>query len=167
MSQSSAVMVVTGRLTRDAELKYIPAGTAVASFCIATDEKVKKGSEYVDEASFWDVKMWGKKAESVSQYLTKGKLVTVFGSVRIEKWEKDGQQHSKVVVTAENVSLLSSDKPAERADNPPPMETRKKSYNEIQMEAALALNYGRENAKPVGNATQAGSGAEFFDDIPF
>ena len=76
-----SVAVLVGRLTRDAELKYTNSGQAVCHFAVATSSRVKKGDQWVDESSFWDVDLWGKRAESVNQYLTKGKLVAVQGDI--------------------------------------------------------------------------------------
>jgi single-strand DNA-binding protein len=101
-----SVAVLVGRLTRDAELKYTPSGQAVCHFSVATSSRVKKGDQWVDESSFWDVDLWGKRAESVNQYLTKGKLVAVQGDMRQDKWEQDGQSRMKVKITANDVQLL-------------------------------------------------------------
>lgn len=101
-----SVAVIVGRLTRDAELKYTSSGQAICKFSVATNSRVKKGDQWVDESSYWNVDLWGKKAESVNQYLTKGKLVAVEGDMRQDKWEKDGQQQMKVLITANDVQLL-------------------------------------------------------------
>ncbi|MBL8966763.1 MAG: single-stranded DNA-binding protein [Spirochaetaceae bacterium] len=101
-----SVAVLVGRLTRDAELKYTNSGQAVCHFSVATGSRVKKGDQWVDESSFWDVDLWGKRAESVNQYLTKGKLVAVQGDMRQDKWEQDGQSRMKVKITANDVQLL-------------------------------------------------------------
>ena len=101
---SSAVLV--GRLVRDAELKYTASGQAVSHFSVATGSRVKKGDQWSDEASFWDVDLWGKRAESLNQYLTKGKQVAVQGNMRQDRWEQDGQARRKVKITANGVQLL-------------------------------------------------------------
>lgn len=103
-----AVATIVGRLTRDAELKYTNSGQAICSFSVATSARTKKGDQWVDESSFWDVDLWGKRAESINQYLTKGKLVAVSGDMRQDKWEKDGQQRMKVRINANDVQLLGS-----------------------------------------------------------
>jgi len=103
-----AVAVIVGRLTRDAELKYTNSGQAVCHFSVATGSRRKKGDQWVEESSFWDVDLWGKQGESINQYLTKGKLVAVEGSMRQDKWEQDGQTRSKIQITANTVQLLGS-----------------------------------------------------------
>jgi single-strand DNA-binding protein len=103
-----AVAVIVGRLTRDAELKYTNSGQAVCHFSVATSSRRKKGDQWVDESSFWDVDLWGKQGESINQYLTKGKLVAVEGAMRQDRWEQDGQTRSKTLITANTVQLLGS-----------------------------------------------------------
>jgi len=103
-----AVAIVVGRLTRDAELKYTNSGQAVCHFSVATSSRRKKGDQWVEESSFWDVDFWGKGGESINQYLTKGKLVAVEGSMRQDRWEQDGQTRSKTLITANTVQLLGS-----------------------------------------------------------
>lgn len=103
---STAVLV--GRLTRNAELKFTSLGSAISHFSVATSSRVKKGDQWINEASFWDVDLWGKRAESLNQYLTKGKLVAVQGDMRQDKWEQDGQNRMKVKITASDVQLLGS-----------------------------------------------------------
>ena len=99
-------VVIVGRLTRDAELKYTTGGTAVSKIGIAVNKRVKKGDEWTEQASFFDVTLWGKMAEGLNQYLVKGKQIAIEGELEQERWEKDGQAHSKVTITASNVQLL-------------------------------------------------------------
>lgn len=97
---------IIGRLTRDAELKYTQGGYPVASFSIAVNRSRKDGEKFVDEASFFECSMFGKSAESLKQYMTKGKQIAVIGELRQERWESDGQSRSRVVIVANNVQLL-------------------------------------------------------------
>lgn len=99
-------VVIVGRLTRDAELKYTSGGTAVSKLGIAVNKRKKQGDEWKEEASFFDVTLWGKMAEGLNTYLVKGKQIAVEGELEQERWEKDGQNHSKVTITASNVQLL-------------------------------------------------------------
>src|SRR5574343_516620 len=95
-----ASVVMVGNLTRDAQLKYTPSGFPICTFGIAINTRKKQGDQYVDEASFFDVEMLGKTAESLNQYLTKGKMVGVEGELRQDRWEQDGQARSKGKVLA-------------------------------------------------------------------
>ena len=102
-----------GRLTRDAELRYSSDGTAILKFSIAVNRSVKKGDKWEDEASFFDCTMFGKMAESVNKYLEKGKQVSIIGELVQNRWEKDGQKHSRVEIIVNKLQLLGSndDKP--------------------------------------------------------
>ncbi len=101
-------VVLVGRLTRNAELKYTSGGGAVSKFSIAINLRRKKDEQWVDEAHFFDIVLWGKTAESLNQYLVKGKQVGIEGQLRQNRWEQDGQARSKVEIFATNVMLLGS-----------------------------------------------------------
>ena len=100
------VTVLTGRLTKDIEVSYTQGGTAIGKLSLAVNRSVKKGDQWVDEVSFFDVTVFGKMAESLKQYLTKGKQVAVTGVLKQDRWEKDGQKFSKVSILASSVQLL-------------------------------------------------------------
>lgn len=115
-----AIAVIVGRLTRDAELKVTSGGQSVCRFSVATGARKKKGDQWVEETSFWDVTLWGKQGEAINQYLTKGKPVAVEGSMAIDTWDQDGQKRSKVVITANSVQLLGSKEGQGEAREAPP-----------------------------------------------
>jgi single-strand DNA-binding protein len=94
-------VVLVGRLTRNAELKYTGRGAPVA-----VNQRRKKDDQWIDEANFFDVVLWGKSAESLAQYLVKGKQVGIEGQLRQDRWEQDGQSRSRVEIVASNVMLL-------------------------------------------------------------
>ncbi|MDR1248318.1 MAG: single-stranded DNA-binding protein [Treponema sp.] len=99
-------VVLVGRLTRDAELKYTAGGQAVCKFSLAINRRRKSGDQWVDEANFFDVVLWGRQGESLNQYLTKGKMVGVDGELRQDRWEQEGQNRSRVEIVAANIQLL-------------------------------------------------------------
>ena len=107
MSQDINNVVLIGRLVRDAELRYTSIGAPVTRFSIAVNERKKDGDSYVDKANFIDVTFWGKLGETLSSYLVKGKQIAVVGKLNQQRWEKDGYKHSKIVVVANTVQLLS------------------------------------------------------------
>jgi len=117
MSGTMARGIFVGRLTRDGELKFTNGGMAVLSFCIATDHRKKDQNGYTNASSFWDVAYFGKPAEGIAQYMTKGKLVAVDGELYTDTWEKDGQKHSRTKVNASAINLLGGgeNKPASDA----------------------------------------------------
>lgn len=97
-----------GRLTRDEELKYTPGGMAVGSFAIAVNRRVKKGQEYVDEVNYFDVSIFGKQAENLQRFLTKGKQVAIDGYLKQDRWQDQatGQNRSAVKIIANDIQLL-------------------------------------------------------------
>jgi single-strand DNA-binding protein len=99
-------VVLLGRLTRDAELKYTAGGQAVCKFSIAVNRRRKNGDQWEDEANFFDVVVWGRQGESLNQYLIKGKMVGVDGELRQDRWQQDGQNRSKVEIVANYLQLL-------------------------------------------------------------
>ena len=82
-------VTLIGRLTRDAELKYTSAGFAISNFSIAVNRRRKNGDQWMEEASFFEINLYGKSAESLKQYLVKGKQVAVDGELRQDRWEQD------------------------------------------------------------------------------
>lgn len=99
-------VILIGRLTRDAELKYTSGGMAVCKFAIAVNKRRKQGEQWVDEANFFDIVLWGRSGETINQYLVKGKQVAVEGELHQNRWEQDGQSRSKIEINANNVQLL-------------------------------------------------------------
>lgn len=97
---------IIGRLTKDAELKYTSSGLAICNFSIAVNRSKKQGDGYVDEASFFDVSLLGKLAESMKQHLTKGKQVAITGYLKQERWTKDGESRSKVTIGVDEIQLI-------------------------------------------------------------
>lgn len=113
--------ILLGNLTRDVELRYITSGTAVTDISLAVNDRVKKGDQWVDETTFVDVTLWGRKAEIANEYLAKGSSVLIEGRLKMESWEKDGQKRSKLKVIGENLQLLGGKRgdsqPAPTADD--------------------------------------------------
>jgi single-strand DNA-binding protein len=99
-------VVLVGRLTRDAELKYTSGGQAVCKFSLAINRRKKNGDQWEDEPNFFDVVCWGRQGEALNQYMLKGKQVGVEGQLRQDRWEQDGQNRSRVQIIASNIQLL-------------------------------------------------------------
>lgn len=113
-------VVLVGRLTKDPELRYITgSGTAVATFTMAIDRdyKNKDGSITTD---FIPVEIMGKPAEFVANYITKGRLVGVQGSVRVDRYETpDGEKRTFTKVAGRNIQALESKSKAEQGEQAP------------------------------------------------
>ena len=97
-------VIVSGRLTRDSELRHTPAGTAVTDVIIASNRIWSKDSDRQEETTFVDVTIWGKQAESLQEYLVKGRHV--MGRLKLNKWEtEEGDKRSKLTMVAEKINL--------------------------------------------------------------
>ncbi len=86
-------VILVGNLTRDSELRYTPGGAPVSTFTVATNETWtdKESGQKKEKAEFHRVVLWGKQAESVNEYLTKGKQVFVEGRLQTRQWEQKGE----------------------------------------------------------------------------
>ena len=99
-------VVISGRLTRDSELRYTPSGTAVTDVVIASNRNWSKDGEKQEETTFVDVTIWGKQAESLHTYLVKGRHLMIVGRLKLNKWETDdGAKRSKLTMIAEKINL--------------------------------------------------------------
>ena len=112
MNQLNSVLM-EGNLTRDPELKYTSAGTAICALSVACNRYWKKGEDIQKEVSFFDVTAFGRLAEICAEYLKKGRGVRVVGRLKQERWVKDEQARSKVLIVAEHVEFKPSLKPVD------------------------------------------------------
>ena len=103
-------IIIVGNLGRDPEMRYTPQGTAVCSFSIASNERRRdRTGEQQDITTWFRVTVWGKQAETVSQYLHKGKSVYVEGRLHVEEWtDKEGKPRHTLEVNASDVRFIDS-----------------------------------------------------------
>jgi len=102
-------VILVGNITRDPELRHIPSGLAVTEIGLAVNDRRKTQSgEWVDDTSFIDVTLWGRQAELVCEYKSKGSPILVEGRLKQETWEQEGQKRSKLKVICEKMLLLPS-----------------------------------------------------------
>ena len=104
-------VVLTGNLTRDPELRNIPStGTSVCSLRVACNTRRKEGDNWVDKPNFFDVTIFGRRAETCAQYLAKGRPVAIDGRLEWREWEaKDGSgKRQSVDIIADSVQFLGS-----------------------------------------------------------
>jgi len=102
-------VLLTGRLTRDAELKYTAAGVAVCHFSIAVNRNYKdpKSGEWKDDTTYVDVSVWREAAERCGKVLKKGSPVHIEGRLKSSSFEgKDGTKRTKLEVEARRVQIL-------------------------------------------------------------
>jgi single-strand DNA-binding protein len=101
-------VILVGNLGRDAELRYTPGGAPVAQFSMATTEVWNDKSGQKQEKTEWHrVVLWGKTAESLSEYLTKGKQIYVEGRLQTREWnDKEGNKRTTTEIRGDRVVLL-------------------------------------------------------------
>lgn len=120
MASLNKVLLI-GNLTRDPELRTTPKGTAICQFGLAINRKYKDESGATkDDTTFVDVEAWGKQADLVAQYLSKGSSCFIEGRLRLDQWEdkESKQKRSRLKVVMENVQFLSSKKGPTTPDDP-------------------------------------------------
>lgn len=99
---SKNLVVLIGRLTRDPDLRYTPNGNPVCNFSLAVDRKMSKAGD----TDFIDCTAWRKLGELCNEFLHKGSLVCVEGSIQTRTYEKDGKNQKAFEVVAEDVTFL-------------------------------------------------------------
>lgn len=101
-------IILVGNLGRDPELRYTPQGTPVCSFTLATNERRRdRSGETQDTTTWFRVTLWGRQAETASQYLTKGKPIYVEGRLRVEEWtDRDGRSRYTLGVHATDMQFI-------------------------------------------------------------
>jgi single-strand DNA-binding protein len=99
-------VILVGNLGRDAEVKVTASGQSVASFSIATTETWTKDGEKKEKTEWHRIVLWGRQADTLQPYLTKGKQIYVEGRLETRQWEKDGQKHYTTEIKADRIVLL-------------------------------------------------------------
>jgi single-strand DNA-binding protein len=136
-------ITIVGYLGRDPDLRYTPQGTAVCNFSVATTERRKdKSGEFQDVTTWFNVSVWGNRAETSSQYLAKGKLVYLEGRLTQREYQdRDGNTRTSLDVNASDLQFIGP-----RGEDAPPMRDE-----------------GRAKAQPA----EASAAQVTEDDIPF
>ena len=158
-------VVLIGRLTQDLgsderSFGYVGNGQARANVSIAVNRSKKNGDQWVEEVNYFNITIWGKTAENLKPYLTKGKQICVEGHLKQDRWEKDGQKQSRVSIVADQVQLLGG-----RGDN--------------SQSGSSQMAGGAPRFQPANNGGNGGfqggyssepygdTGSDFPEDIPF
>jgi len=103
-------VLISGNLTRDPELRATASGMPVLGLGVAVNDRRKNQStgEWEDYPNFIDCTMFGTRAESISNFLSKGSKVAIEGKLRWSQWERDGQKRSKLEVIIDEIEFLSA-----------------------------------------------------------
>ena len=95
--------IVMGNIVRDPEVRYTPSGTAVCNFTVASNHKYKDKEEIL----YLDVVAWGKKGETIADFMSKGKPILVEGRLKMDEWEdKDGKKRTKIKLNLESFNFV-------------------------------------------------------------
>ena len=103
-------VIISGNLTREPELRRTQGGMAILSFGVAVNDRRwnQETGEWEDYANFVDCTMFGNRAESLSNHLSKGTKVAIEGKLRWSQWEREGQKRSKLEVIVDELEFMSS-----------------------------------------------------------
>jgi single-strand DNA-binding protein len=111
MANDANKTILIGRLTRDPEMRYTPAGTAVASFTLANGYSYKQGDEKKETSSFFDCVIWGKPGEFITEYAKKGQQLYIEGRLSQRRWDdQDGNKKSKIEIVVDKFQFLGGKK---------------------------------------------------------
>ncbi len=151
-------VVISGNLTRDPELRQTQSGMPVLSLGVAVNDRRRnpQTGDWEDYPNFIDCTMFGTRAQSLSNYLSKGTKVTIEGKLRWSQWEREGQKRSKIEVIVDDLEFMSS-----------------RNGSGAQSNGYGASNYG--GAAPMGGGNTAAyspapvdvSSSVYDEDIPF
>ncbi len=149
-------IIVVGNLGRDPEMRFTPQGTPVCTFSMASNERRKTSAgEQQDMTTWFRVTVWGKQAETVAKYLSKGRSVYVEGRLHVEEWtDKDGKPRHTLEVNASDVQFIDSGQGIEREGIPV---------------RQFEQNRKPQAARPLGGSVATAAGALELEEesIPF
>lgn len=119
------VIALVGRAGRDPEVKYFEGGTMVANLTLAVNGRTRDA-----ETEWFNLEIWGKQAQVAADYVRKGSLIGIYGSVKTEKWNDrtTGEERKKMVVTVDRLTLLGS-----KRDNEAASQSAESSPNEASI----------------------------------
>ncbi|MDP6636378.1 MAG: single-stranded DNA-binding protein [Phycisphaerae bacterium] len=156
-------VILAGNLTRDPQLSYTPSQTPVVDFGMAINRTWRgQDGQKREETCFVDCRAFGRQAETINQYLSKGRPVLVEGRLHFSSWEKDGRKHSKLRVTVENFQFLGgapSGQGGQGGSYAPQQQQQAPAPQQAPQQQAPQSNYSDEPAPPPADI-----GGE---DIPF
>ena len=111
-------VLIAGNITKDIELKYIPSGTAVVSFGVAVNRSYTVNGETKKEVTFANIVAWGKTAEFISKYFSKGKPIFIEGRLSQRSWDdKEGRKQYRTEIIAENIQFVGYKKEENKEEN--------------------------------------------------
>ncbi len=156
------VVVITGNLTQDPELRHLGSGTAVCELRVAVNSRRKDGStgEWVDKPNYFNVTVWGAQGENCANYLSKGRPVAIEGRLDWREWEakEGGGKRQAVQIVANSVQFLGSRDGSGGGGGG--------NGNGFTPQSDTPADTSDYDAAPAGAGTGGGGGGS-DDDIPF
>ena len=155
-------IIIIGNLGRDPELSYTPQGTAVCKFSVATNERRRdKAGEQQDITTWFRVSAWGKQAENISRYLTKGRKVYIEGRLHVEEWtDRDGKSRHTLELNASDVQFIDGGQSSGEREGIP--------VRQFEQSSGRASSARAGSGGPGGGGRSAPGGSDVEDDeIPF
>ncbi|MEM9913704.1 MAG: single-stranded DNA-binding protein [Planctomycetota bacterium] len=161
-------VILMGNLTRDPEVRYLPSNMAVVDMGLAVNDRYqdKQTGEWVDRPNFIDCTAFGKSAESIGKFFTKGRPILIEGKLRFEQWDdkQTGQKRSKIKVVVDQWSFCDSRSGGDGGGGG--------SYGGGSAGGGGGRSYGNQGGSGYGGGQPAGGGGPQHqpieeDDIPF
>jgi len=111
-------VVISGNITRDPDLRRTQQGMAILTIGVAVNDRKKnpQTGEWEDRVNFVDCTVFGKRAESLSERLSKGMKVAIEGKLRYSQWEREGQKRSKLEVAVDEIEFMSRNQSQNRSN---------------------------------------------------
>lgn len=162
-------VVISGNLTRNPETRQTQTGMTVMTMGVAVNDRRKnpQTGEWEDYPNYIDCTMFGARASSLSNYLTKGTKVAIEGRLRWSQWEKDGQKRSKVEVIVEELEFMTSRNGGGNAGASPYQSNDYGAQAYGAPAASPSQGYGMPPAGGSGAPIIDTSSSVYDDDIPF
>ena len=143
-------VILCGRMSKDAELKYTGAGMPVMNGNIAVTKSRKIEDTWTEEGHFFNFRLWGAMAEKVAKYCTRGQAVAIDGKLHLDRWKtQNGENRQSVVINADFIRLLGTRKPVT-------VDT-----------AQQAVNQATNSSADFVTDNKAYDQSDFDDDIPW
>ena len=145
------VVILVGRLTRDSEIRYSQKGDAIVRFSLAINRR-KRNADGEDEVHYFNCVYFGKAAEAVNQYLTKGRQVAINGELRQNRYEVEGQARSTVEIFVNSLQLIGGSQNTQHSNSVSFEPSRQSSYSRVNSQYE---NRGRSQAPSQSMGSQS------------
>lgn len=152
-------VIFGGNIVRDPELRYTPNGDPLVDFSLAQTDYFGSGDDKKEYTNFVDVTFWGRKAEVIAEYHKKGDPILIEGSLRQDRWEKEGQKRSKVKIRGYSFEFVK-----QRDDG----DSQQSQGQRSQSQSNQSNSQSSPQDKPQGGQGGSDSGFDVSDsEIPF